>query len=139
MSSSVKVINTITETNSQAIVDAVDSLMVSGHQTDSFTLGAGLSVISTTYNINDYKALSIISQTSTDASASFQVQWSNDQSTWFFDNTTNISSITNPSSSTTQYQGNYSQDNNYGKFMRIEYYNPAITSTDFDVIINFLH
>ena len=139
MSSSVKVINTITETNSQAIVNAVDSLMVSGHQTDSFTLGSGNSQISTTYNVNDYKSTSIMVQTTIDAGLSFQAQWSNDQTTWFFDYSTSVYSTTNPDGSNTQYQGNYSQSTNYGKFLRIEYYNPNASSTDVDAVINFLH
>lgn len=139
MSSSVKVLNTITETNSQAIVNAVDSLMVSGHQTDSFTLNGGSSIFSSTYNVNDYKSTTIMVQTTTDAGLSFQPQWSNDQSTWYFDYYTSVFSTTNPDGSTTQYSGNYSQSNNYGKFLRIEYYNPNASSTDVDAVITFLH
>lgn len=139
MSSSVRVINTITETNSQGIIDAVDALMVSGHQTDSFTLGGGLSTTSTTYNVNDYKSTTVFAKTSDDRGSTFQVQWSNNQSDWFFDTSTSIYSNTNPSGGITQYQGSYSVSNNYGKFMRIEYYNPSASSTDFSVAINFLH
>jgi len=139
MSSSVKVLNTITETNSQAILNGIDSLLVSGHHTDSFTLGSGNSQISTTYNVNDYKSTTIMVQTTTDAGLSFQAQWSNDQTTWYFDYSTSVFSTTNPDGSTTQYTGTYTQSNNYGKFLRIEYYNPNASSTDIDAIINFLH
>ncbi len=139
MSSSVKVVNTITETNSQGIIDAVDSLMVSGHQTDSFPLAASTSVFSTTYNVNDFKGTTIMVQTSTDASLKYQVQWSNNQTKWYSEYTTDVYAETNPDGTVTFYQGNSTFSQNSGKFMRIEYYNPDTSSTNVDAIINFLH
>jgi len=139
MSSSVKVINTITETNSQAIVDAVDALLVSGHQTDSFTLGSGNTQLSTTYNVNDYKGITVAVNTSTDAGVIFQAHYSNDQTTWYYDYTNTVFSTSNTDGTTTLYQGTYTLSQLYGKFVRLEYYNPNASSTDIKSAINFLH
>ena len=139
MSSSVKVINTITETNSQGIINAVDSLMVSGHHTDNFTVASSTSVTSTTYNVNDFKGTTIVIQTSTDAGLIYQVQWSNDQTKWFGDYTNDIYENSNPDGTLTYYQNTSTYSQNYGKFLRIEYYNPNASSTVVDTILNFLH
>ena len=139
MSSSVKVINTITETNSQGIINAVDSLMVSGHHTDNFTLAADTTVFSTTYNVNDFKGTTIMVQTSTDSNLGYQVQWSNNQTKWFYGEKNDIVEDNNPDGTVTYYQGSSAISQNSGKFMRIEYYNPISSSTTVDTIINFLH
>ena len=138
MSSSVKVINTITETNSQGIIDAVNSLKASGHQTDSFTLASMTSSTSTTYDINNYKHVNIAVDTSMDANLTFQAQFSNNQTDWYYDYTASVYSTSNPDGTITVYQATYSTTQPYGRYMRVEYHNPNAASVNVKVNLNFL-
>ena len=75
----------------------------------------------------------------TDASLRYQIQWSNNQTKWYYEYITDVYEENNPDGTVTFYQGNSTFSQNSGKFMRIEYYNPDTSSTNVDTIINFLH
>ncbi len=109
------------------------------HETDSFSLSGGTSNTSSIYEINNYKSTTILVETSINVNAQFQVQWSNDQSTWFYEFSTTLNSITSPDSSSTKYQGKFSSSNNNGKYLRIEYYNPNASASNFSTSLNFFN